>query len=151
MTLDVDRDALTHEGPRHQARYPLERHGPVVQLVKLAEQIALADKMLGVVATARLDVIAGQIRALQQQAREVLDKLQRDQQLHHAAGCFRKVPGQVYHLYRRPDASLQLSLLSPTDWRGRAPHDYLGAYRLELDMSWSELGTVDQVQSTQLD
>jgi hypothetical protein len=31
-------------------------------------------------------------------------------------------------------------MLSPEDWNGRPPKRYLGAYRLNADMSWSPEG-----------
>lgn len=34
--------------------------------------------------------------------------------------------------------------MSPSDW-GKCPHEYLGAYRLEYDRSWTPIGEIDKV------
>jgi hypothetical protein len=38
-------------------------------------------------------------------------------------------------------------MLSPQDWRGSPPHEFLGSYRLEQDWSWTraqDAGTGDE-------
>nr|XP_047910955.1 uncharacterized protein C1orf50 homolog [Anser cygnoides] len=84
----------------------------------------------------RLTVIAEQIRYLQEQARKVLEEANRDADLHHVACNFVKKPGNVYYLYRREGGQRYFSLLSPKEW-GTSPHEFLGAYKLQHDMSWT--------------
>ncbi|WP_457573935.1 DUF2452 domain-containing protein [Desulfolithobacter sp.] len=129
----------THEGPDHSAPYPVSRLAPAISLVDMAAEIERADQLLSSHAEGRLEVIARQIRALQQEARAILEKTRRDQELHRAVKSFQIRPGHVYHLYRRDDATLVWSLLSPADWNGRPPHVHVGSYRLEADMSWTEV------------
>lgn len=129
----------THEGPDHSAPYPVSRLAPAISLVDMAAEIERADQLLSSHAEGRLEVIARQIRALQQEARAILEKARRDQELHRAAKSFQVRPGHVYHLYRRDDATLVWSLLSPADWNTEPPHVYVGSYRLEADMSWTEV------------
>ena len=64
--------------------------------------------------------------------------------LNHARCGFRKVPGRSYHLYRQGDGGLAFSLLSPEDWGGRPPQEYLGSYRLQADLSWTPSGQLEQ-------
>jgi hypothetical protein len=51
----------------------------------------------------------------------------------------------VYHLYRRTrdgsDAPY-FSMLSPADWRGKAPDRFEGSYRLENDASFTPLDEI---------
>jgi hypothetical protein len=129
-----------HRGPDHTAPYPVSRMAPAIDLVDLAREIGEADKMLSATAGARLQAIAEQVRALQAQARHVLEQTRRDQELHRARCNFKRIPGKTYHLYRKPDGSTYFSMLTPRDWRGSPPDEFLGSYRLENDMSWS---TVD--------
>jgi hypothetical protein len=105
----------------------------------MARQIAEADRVIGTVVHAKLEVIAEQIRHLQQQARTILDQAKDSAALHRAVCRFQKKPGRIYHLYERPDGSSYLSMLSPADW-GEPPHPHLGSYRLEHDMSWTPAG-----------
>ena len=117
--------------------YPVSRLAPAFGLVDLAREIALADAMLADRAEAQLSVIASQVRQLQQQARTILQQTRRDQQLHRARCNFRKIPGQIYHLYHDRRGEALLSMLSPDDWRGHPPNRFAGSYRLESDRSWS--------------
>ncbi len=131
-----------HQGPSNTSPYPLSRMAPAFDLVDGAREIQRADAVIGTVTSEKLGMIAEQIRALQDQAREVLARAQRDAELHRAECRFQKVPGQVYHLYR--DESYDpprhyFSMLSPEDWRGSPPHPYAGSYRLENDASFSSV------------
>lgn len=123
----------------HTSAYPVSRLAPAFDLVDLAKEIALADEMLANRAGAQLQVIAEQVRLLQQQAQSILQQTQRDQQLHRAKCNFQKKPGQSYHLYRDNGGQFILSLLSPDDWRGHPPNAFQGSFRLESDRSWTPL------------
>jgi hypothetical protein len=121
---------------------PLARRAPI-DLIDLASEIQRADETLASVTGGKLQVIAEQIRRLQDQAREVLERAERDAMLHHATCLFRKLPGHVYHLYRKGSGSY-FSMLSPDDWRGSPPDPFVGTFRLEADMSWTPLEGIAQ-------
>jgi hypothetical protein len=137
----------SHEGPRQASPYPLSRLAPVHDLVDVAREIQEADRMLGTVTGGKLQLLARQIRALQEEARSLLEAAHRDAELHRAACHFQRRPGQTYHFYRRPEGTLYLSMLSPEDWRGSPPHAFVGSYRLELDMSWTRAEDVASVEA----
>lgn len=132
-----------YKGPSSASPYPLSRLAPRHDLVDVAREIQQADAMLGAVTGGKLEMLARQIRALQEQARAVLDAAQRDGELHRAACGFKKRAGGIYHLYRRGDGGLYFSMLSPEDWGGAPPHAFEGSYRLEADMSWTPLEEID--------
>lgn len=117
--------------------YPTSRLAPVHDLVDVAAQIQRADASIASHATGKLRVIAEQIRALQEQAVEVLARAQRDAELHRAQCRFEKRPGKTYHLYKRGDGTAFFSMIAPDEWSGSQPHEFLGSYRLEADMSWT--------------
>jgi hypothetical protein len=128
----------------HASPYPVSRLAPPFGLVDLAREIQDADRVLGAVVGGQLEVIAEQIRGLQERARDILERADRAGQLHRAACNFRKRPGATYHLYRRPSGELYFSMLSPEDWGGSGtgggpPHPFEGSYRLEVDMSWTRV------------
>jgi len=133
-----------HKGPENASPYPISRLAPAFDLVNVAREIQQADATLGAVTNAKLEVLARQIRALQDQARAVLDAAKRDGDLHRAACSFRKRPGHVYHLYRRADGTQYLSMLSPEDWGGSPPHEFEGSFRLESDMSWTRTEDIEE-------
>lgn len=122
-------------GEGRSASYPVSRMAPAIELVDLAREIAAADSMLTNMAHGKLLLIAEQMRRLQDEARAVLEQTRRDQALHRAACNFKRVPGKVYHLYRRGNGALYFSLLSPAEW-GEPPDGFVGSFRLEHDMSW---------------
>lgn len=128
-----------HQGADHSAPYPVSRLGAPTELVDLAREIQTADQLTHAKANAKLRVIADQIRNLQDEARQVLEEVKQEQDLHRVQCNFPRKPGQHCHLYRKPDNTRYFSLLSPEDWNGKPPHDYLGGYRLEADMSWTSL------------
>uniref|UniRef100_G1N4S6 Uncharacterized protein n=1 Tax=Meleagris gallopavo TaxID=9103 RepID=G1N4S6_MELGA len=91
----------------------------------------------------KLTVIAEQIRCLQEQARKVLEDANRDADLHHVACNLVKKPGNIYYLYRRESGQKYFSILSPKEW-GTSPHEFLGAYKLQHDMSWTPFEDIER-------
>ena len=135
-TSDSRRNPV-HQGDERSAPYPVSRLAPSFGLVELAQELEQADQMVSGRANAQLAQIATQIRSLQAQAREVMASAHEDMQLHRAKCNFKKIPGKVYHLYRQEAGELHFSMLSPDDWKGRPPQEFVGSYRLESDMSWA--------------
>ncbi len=131
-----DGKGALHQGEDRSSPYPVSRLAPPIELVDLAREVAQADHMVTAQATARLRVIADQIRHLQDEARKVLDETRRNHELHNVPCAFKRRPGQVYHLYRRADGSRYFSMLSPGDWGSDVGGSHEGAYRLEHDMTW---------------
>lgn len=64
-----------------------------------------------------------------QQAEEVLLEAERDSDLHNVPCNFQKIPGSVYHLYRRPDGSRFFSIISPIEWGESNRNEHVGTYR----------------------
>ncbi|KAM6402779.1 uncharacterized protein C1orf50 homolog [Rhynochetos jubatus] len=119
------------------------RVGDPEDLVALARQVQQADDFIRANACNKLTVIAEQIRYLQEQARKVLDEANRDADLNHVACNFVKKPGNVYYLYRRESGQRYFSILSPKEW-GTSPHEFLGAYKLQHDMSWTPFEDIER-------
>lgn len=113
-------------------------------LVSLAQQVQKADEFTRANAGSKLTVIADQIRYLQEQARKVLLDAKRDHDLHHAACNLVKKPGNIYYLYKRDSGQPYFSLLSPEEWGSSCPHEFLDAYRLEYDQTWTPLESLEK-------
>jgi hypothetical protein len=143
-----DKKTLLHQGADRSSPYPVSRLAPAFQAPDLAQEIERAESMLSARTGAKLRVIADQIKALQAEARKVLDEARDEHALTHAECAFKRLPGKVYHLYRREDASCYFSMLSPEDWRGQPPHRYEASYRLESDYSWTPLESIDEPDDT---
>ena len=59
----------------------------------------------------------------------------------HKTNCnFKKIPGKTYYIYKQkknPDEEF-MSMISPEEW-GESGPEFVGGYKLEDDMSWTEL------------
>lgn len=146
MSADGDdaKKPSIHQGADHSAPYPVSRLAPSFGLVDLAREIEQADQRVSSRLGSQLQVIADQVKALQAQAREILEQARNDQRLHHARCAFRRIPGHTYHLYEEADGTLAFSMLAPDDWGGKPPKPYIGSYRLENDMSWTPAGQLNE-------
>lgn len=133
-----------HSGADRSAPYPVSRMAPSFDLVDLAKEIAQADKQIDLHLNGKLGIIADQIKQLQNQAQEILTQAQKDQLLHRASCNFIRMPGKAYHLYEKTNGSQYFSMLSPEEWGESCPNKFIGTYRLEADMSWSELTTTTE-------
>jgi predicted HD phosphohydrolase len=146
--MTEEKKAILHQGSQRSSPYPVSRLAPAFQAPELAEEIGRAESMLSARTSAKLRVIADQIKSLQAEARKVLDEARDEHALTHAECAFKRLPGKVYHLYQRPDGRRYFSMLSPEDWRGEPPHPYLASYRLEADYSWTPLEALDETDDT---
>jgi hypothetical protein len=140
----------TPQKPDNATPYPSSRLAPTIDLVDIAREISVADNMVTQQTTAKLKLIASQIKQLQDEAQKVLQQAQQDQDLHHAECSFKKQPGRLYHLYKKPNGRKYFSMLSPDEWGGKPPHEFLGSYKLEADMSWTPAEQL-QVQENDTD
>src|SRR5689334_25038453 len=77
-------DPGRYDGPARAAPYAMSRMAPSFSLVDVAAEIEKADAMLATVTGGKLGVIADQIRHLQEQARRMLERANRDAELHRA-------------------------------------------------------------------
>ncbi|XP_075237216.1 uncharacterized protein C1orf50 homolog isoform X1 [Lycorma delicatula] len=114
-----------------------------VELNELAKEVEKADKIAHSSAVNRLELIAEQMKFLQSQACKVVVELHQGLSLNHAACNFKKVPGKTYHLYQRQSGQKYFSMLSPEEWDSRLPHQFLGSFRLENDMTWTPAERID--------
>jgi len=132
-----------HQGSARTSPYPVSRLASTIDLVDVAREIAQADAMVNTKVSSKLQVIADQIKALQEEARKVLEQAKTDQDLHRAHCNFKRIAGKVYHLYEKADGSLHFLMVGPEDWGGAPPHRFAGSYRLENDMSWTNVDDID--------
>ncbi len=135
---DTD-NLIPSPGQHRRSPYPTDRSAPPATLVDLAAQIEQADRQLATTTNAKLQVIAGQIAALQEEARRILEEARESRRLHRVECRLPKVVGRTYHLYEKEDGTLYFALLSPADWRGKPHHPYRGAYTLRDDYTWERI------------
>lgn len=112
---------------------------PAIRLVDRAREIEDAHLQIQSHVGGKLEVIARQIRSLQEEARGIVEQAARDAELHKVPCSFEKRIGMAIHLYRRDNDTLYFSMLSPEDWEGRPPHPFEGSYKLREDRSFQRL------------
>ncbi|XP_037599101.1 uncharacterized protein C1orf50 homolog isoform X2 [Cebus imitator] len=123
----------------------LQRRGGPRGSLKGKERSQLqADDFIRANATNKLTVIAEQIQHLQEQARKILENAHRDADLHHVACNIVKKPGNIYYLYKRESGQQYFSIISPKEWGTSCPHDFLGAYKLQHDLSWTPYEDIEK-------
>ena len=138
-----------HAGSARTSPYPVSRLASTIDLVDVAKQISQADQLVNTKVSAKLQVIADQISALQEEAKKVLAQARDDQELHRAHCNFKRIPGKVYHLYEKADGSLHFLMLGPQEWGGAPPYKFIASYRLESDMSWCNVDEIrDEEENT---
>lgn len=135
-------DGKQHDGDDHSSPYPVSRLAPATELIDLAHAITHADDTIKSHVSSKLKLIARQIQSLQDEARLILQRAERDQILHRASFHGQRIVGKTYFLYCKESEQYYFSLLSPQDWMHEPPHRFIAAYRLEYDMSWTELETI---------
>eukprot|EP00041_Stephanoeca_diplocostata_P008839 m.132492 g.132492 ORF g.132492 m.132492 type:complete len:211 (+) comp17502_c0_seq1:213-845(+) len=117
-------------------------------LIELARYVQSADSHTKAMVGGKLELISEQIKLLQAQARRVLADAKKDVELTHAKCNFQRKPGNIYHLYKKTlgggESETFFSMLSPNEYGGDPPHQYLASYRLEYDMSWTPAERIEQ-------
>lgn len=112
-------------------------------LEKLVEALKHSDVHVKNNALNKLQVIGEQIKFLQQQAHEILESASKNSELHQVPCNFVKVPGNIYHLYRRASGEKIWSMISPEEFGAGNRNEHLGSFRMEVDRSWTP---TDQLQ-----
>jgi len=118
--------------------YPIRTLDPPISIVDRAKEIEKADQWLKAGVSQKLDLILKQIKSLQEQAKEILQKAEEDARLHRILCNFEKKPGMILHLYKKQNGEEYFSLLSPEEW-GNPPHQFLGSFKLNIDMSFEKI------------
>lgn len=140
-----------YDGPARAAPYALSRMAGSISLVDVAAEIEKAGSLLALTTGGKLGVIADQIRHLQEEARAMLERAQRDAELHRARCAFQKKAGGVYHLYLKDDGERWFSLMAPHEWIRPQPQTFEGTYRLESDMSFTRVDVTEDEPRPDID
>jgi len=114
-------------------------------LVELADVVQKADQFTKATAGSKLQVIAEQVRFLQQQAQKVLEEARMAALINKTSCNFKKICGKTYYIYKQrknPDEDF-ISMISPEEWGASGP-EFVAGYRLEFDMSWTALADCDK-------
>lgn len=72
---------------------------------------------------------------LKEQYQNLMAEYEWNELVYSAKFSFEPIVGEIYHLYRSPDASYFLSLIGPTEWN----KEHVGTFKLNSDKKWIHL------------
>ncbi|KAF0986258.1 hypothetical protein HZS_3846 [Henneguya salminicola] len=86
----------------------------------------------------KLELISEQIKFLQHQAEKIYHDYRLTMTLNSSQCNLVKIPGNIYHVYKRLDHTTFMSIISPDEWGSDLKHEYMGAFRYEKDLTWTK-------------
>ncbi len=101
---------------------------------------AQAVEAMHLKAQQQINLLKRQAALIMEQAKELEDRVLISQQIYEATMRFAPTMGMTYHLYKRMDGEVLLSLVSPAEWGQRFPFKYFVAtVKLLADHTWDIL------------
>lgn len=78
-----------------------------------------------------------QIELLAKQAQELKNRVEISQQIYNCEMGFEPLISHTYHLYRREDEKLFLSMVAPNEWgRTKKSHEHIATVKMLADHTW---------------
>jgi sporulation protein YlmC with PRC-barrel domain len=84
----------------------------------------------------QLNQIRKQIELLAEQAKAIQDRVLISEMIYEAEVSFKPLIGHFYHLYQRSNEKYVLSMVSPEEWGGSSPYQFIASVRLLADHTW---------------
>lgn len=130
-------------GPDHASPYPVSRLAAPISLVDTAKAIESASETVALRTNAQLEVIAEQMRWLEERARSIMAEALRDIDLIQAECRFQRVPGKIYHLYEKHNGRRYFSMLAPDEYSQGAPDSFVASFRYEHGETFTRLDEIE--------
>jgi hypothetical protein len=130
----IDKDKVT-ETPGTLA-YPHTVGGVVIRPEDVGRVKANALSATNQQTELQLDQIREQIRLLAEQVERIEKRKQVSMLIYGAEMGFDPIIGHDYHLYRKKDGRLVLSMVKPTEWGRSMPYEHVASVRLLSDHTW---------------
>jgi hypothetical protein len=130
----IDKDKVT-ETPGTLA-YPHTVGGVVIRPEDVGRVKANALSAMNQQTELQLDQIREQIRLLAEQVERIEKRKQVSMLIYGAEMGFDPIIGHDYHLYRKKDGRLVLSMVKPTEWGRSMPYEHVASVRLLSDHTW---------------
>ncbi len=130
----IDKDKVT-ENPGTLA-YPHTVGGVVIRPEDVGRVKANALSAMNQQTELQLDQIREQIRLLAEQVERIEKRKQVSMLIYGSEMGFDPIIGHDYHLYRKKDGRLVLSMVKPTEWGRSMPYEHIASVRLLSDHTW---------------
>lgn len=89
-------------------------------------------------AYSQLKLLAQQVKAIEQQAMDIINNAIENDSLYEIECKFKKKPGKSYYLYQNDDKKY-FSMLSPKDWNFNHKDTFLGEYYYDFDYTFNKI------------
>ena len=86
---------------------------------------------------AKLKVLFKQLENIKREIDEVINESVESQNLDMVKFNFKKIPGNSYFLYQKPEKELFFSMLNPKEWKTK--NIFMGEYYYDYDLSFNKI------------
>ena len=122
------------------APIPLSVSSPAIRPEDRKLIKAQAVEAMHLKAQQQIDLLRRQAELIMAQARELEERVRISQQIYEATMRFSPTMGMTYHLYKRKDGEVILSLVSPAEWGQGFPFKlFVATVKLLADHTWDIL------------
>lgn len=126
-------------GPPQGTPYALSTLSAKIDIPDLVKDLDVANKQIATSVSGKLKLIQAQMDHLQREAVRIVERAKQDMELHSIPCSVQKRVGVPYFLYEKETGYRFFSILSPEDWGSMIPGKFQSCWKLEPDMSWSEI------------
>ncbi len=134
----IDKDKIT-ETP-HILPYAHTVGGAVIKPIDKGRVKGRAIAAMEQQTHMQLDQIREQIELLARQAEKIQRRVEISEQIYGAEMGFEPLISHTYHLYRKKNGDLLLSMVGPHEWGGKIPFDeFISSVKLLADHTWELL------------
>ncbi|MCX6190340.1 MAG: DUF2452 domain-containing protein [Bacteroidetes bacterium] len=138
--MDEIIDDHSYTGLASFAPIPLSVSSPAIRPEDRKLIKAQAVEAMHLKAQQQIDLLKRQAALIMEQARELEDRVLISQQIYEATMRFSPTMGMTYHIYKRHDGEVILSLVSPAEWGQRFPFKhFVATVKLLGDHTWDIL------------
>ena len=95
----------------------------------------------------QLAQIKEQIDLLAEQARRLQQRVAISEEIYGAEMNFEPLIGKIYHLYRRSNGKVVLSMVAPEEWGAKPPYEFVATVKMLADHTWDILESGEVVNS----
>ena len=86
---------------------------------------------------AKLKILFKQMEYIKNEINDVINESIEADNLQNVECSFKKIPGNTYYLYKKPDDNLVFSIISPKEWN--TINTYIGGYFYDFDLTFRKI------------
>ncbi len=136
----TDTPEESYKGPASFSPIPLQISSPSIKPEDRKLIKGFAVEAMQLKAQQQINLLKKQAELIMAQARELEERVEISMQIYEATMRFSPTMGMTYHLYKRKDDEVIMSLVSPEEWGLSFPFKtYIATVKLLADHTWEIL------------